>query len=235
MGKNVLILKDIRKTYKKQKVLLGVDMTFEEGRIYGLLGPNGVGKTTLIRIISGLSLADSGDIIFSENEKEAKANDIHNKIGCIIEKPYFDESLNALDNMRIVGLLKGIEDDDLFRKYLKLVGLEDDKKKVKNYSLGMKQRLGIAQLLIGNPRIMFLDEPMNGLDPMGVIQLRDILVDMAKNKKITIILTSHILSELQKVCDAYYFMKDGRIVKYIDVLSNEEQLNLEQEYIKYIM
>lgn len=234
MSDIVLSLKKIKKSYKKQEVLKGIDMHFEEGRIYGLIGPNGVGKTTLIRIISGLSHADSGDIIYYENGKEVVTSSLHENIGCIIERPYFDESLNAMDNMRLMGFLKGVEDKSVLRKYLDIVGLEDDKKRVKNYSLGMKQRLGIAQLLIGNPRIMFLDEPMNGLDPQGIIQLRNLLMDMVINKKITIVLTSHILSELQKVCDAYYFINNGQIVKFIDVLEDGEQVDLEEAYVKYI-
>ena len=234
MSDIILSLKNIKKSYKKQEVLKGIDMLLEEGRIYGLIGPNGVGKTTLIRIISGLSHADSGDSGYYQNGSEVVTNNLHENIGCIIERPYFDESMNAMDNMRLMGFLKSVEDKSILRKYLDIVGLEDDKKKVKNYSLGMKQRLGIAQLLIGNPRIMFLDEPMNGLDPQGIIQLRNLLMDMVINKKITIVLTSHILSELQKVCDAYYFINNGQIVKFIDVLEDDEQVDLEEAYIKYI-
>lgn len=234
MSDVVLSIENLKKTYKKQVVLSGINMQFEEGRIYGLIGPNGVGKTTLIRIIAGLSKADSGTIQFYQNRNSVRIEEMQKEIGCIIERPYLDESMTAIENMRLVGFLKGVEDRDILVNCLKTVGLTDDNKKVKNYSLGMKQRLGIAELLINNPKIMFLDEPMNGLDPQGVIQLRGLLLDMAQNKKITIVVTSHILSEMSKLCDAFYFVKNGNIVKYIDILKENVQIDLEEVYLKYI-
>lgn len=234
MEKNIVLkICNVSKTYKKQKVLNSISMEFEKGKIYGIIGPNGVGKTTLIRIIAGMSSLDSGEIFFNDNANELCLNQLKKNIGCIIEKPYLDESLTAMDNMRISGYLNKITDKEVLRKTLELVGLTNDKKKVKNYSLGMKQRLGIACLLLKKPSMLFLDEPMNGMDPEGVMTLRNMLINMAHEQGKTIVVTSHMLSEMRKLCDAYYFINNGEIIKYIEDVGLE--IDLEELYMNLIL
>ncbi|MBO4863976.1 MAG: ABC transporter ATP-binding protein [Eubacterium sp.] len=227
MDDMALIIKEIKKCYKNQYVLKGINMSFEKGKIYGIIGPNGVGKTTLIRIIAGLSNAESGKIIYEGKEKTD-----NRKIGYIIESPYLIESLNAKDNMRLYAMLNGINDNSRIDDLLSWIGLKDaNNKLVKDYSLGMKQRLGIACTLIKNPDIIFLDEPMNGMDPEGVFTLRSQLLQLAHDDNKTIVVTSHILSEMSKLCDKYYFIKDGLVIKEID----DNVDNLEELYMELIV
>lgn len=222
-----LVIKDIKKNYKKQEVLKGINITFEKGKIYGIVGPNGAGKTTLIRIIAGLSKEDSGEIIC-----EGKEKNINKKIGFIIESPYLIGSMNAKENMVLYAKLNGINDNERIDSLLKWIGLENTNKKlVKDFSLGMKQRLGIACTMVKNPDILFLDEPMNGMDPEGVFVLRKLLLQLAHEDNKTIVVTSHILSEMSRLCDRYYFINKGIVIKEID--DNVE--NLEELYMELMV
>lgn len=222
-----LVIKDIKKNYKKQEVLKGINITFEKGKIYGIVGPNGAGKTTLIRIIAGLSKEDSGEIIC-----EGKEENINKKIGFIIESPYLIGSMNAKENMILYAKLNGINDNERIDSLLKWIGLENTNKKlVKDFSLGMKQRLGIACTMVKNPDILFLDEPMNGMDPEGVFVLRKLLLQLAHEDNKTIVVTSHILSEMSRLCDRYYFINKGIVIKEID--DNVE--NLEELYMELMV
>lgn len=224
-----LSLINIRKKYKKKEILKGIDLNFESGKIYGIVGPNGVGKSTMIKIIAGLISQYNGDLRCCDGEKEINILDFRKEAGFIIENPQFDLSMSGADNIKICATLYGNEKSVDYSDILKLVGLDDTRLAVRKYSLGMKQRLGLACLLVSNPKAVFLDEPTNGLDPMGIRDLRNMITKMAHEEDRMVIVTSHMLSELQKICDEYYFIKDGKVVKHI---SEEMEGNeLEELYL----
>lgn len=230
MEKNIILeIKNVKKGYKEQSVLNEISMKLEKGKIYGIIGPNGVGKTTLIRIIAGMSQMDSGEIRYYQDDEVRNNCEFRNRIGCIIEAPYLDESLTAMENLHISGYLNGVKDEAVLGRCLEQVGLKNEKKKVRDFSLGMKQRLGIACLLVKEPQILFLDEPMNGMDPEGIMTLRNMLSDMSHKEGRTIVVTSHILSELKKLCDALYFINKGNVVRFIE--GTEPDMDLEELYM----
>ncbi len=228
-----LSLRKVNKEYKKKQVLNNIDMKFESGRIYGIVGPNGVGKTTIIRIISGLITEYNGNLEYICNGDNGNIQEFRKKAGFIIEEPNLDKSMTAADNLYLNAILAGTEKDLDYDAILRKVGLEKDKKKVGKFSLGMRQRLGIACLLVNDPDALFLDEPMNGLDPVGVKEFRKLMQDMAHEDNKLIVITSHMLSELQKLCDEYYFIKDGMVVRHIEDSSEIE--DLEDEYMNIMV
>lgn len=197
---------DLSKSYGTQKVLDQVSISCNAGEICGLLGPNGAGKTTLFKILFGLVTPDSGTVHINSNSNK--------KIGGIIEGPALYDYLNAYENLKIFGSIQGINTDKkLLEDSLLKVGLPFNRKDpVRNFSLGMKQRLGIAIALLNNPACLVLDEPFSGLDPLGVSALRKLIVDLAQNEKLAIILSSHIIEELSKICNILYVIKEGKIV-----------------------
>lgn len=197
---------NITKSFGKRLVLDNVSIHCAPGEICGLLGANGAGKTTLFKIILGLTTADKGEI-------QVKGNNTK-KIGAIIEGPALYEYLNAYENIQVFASVQQMQ---IAKKdiaaILTKVGLPTDRKDpVRNYSLGMKQRLGIAIALLNNPSCIILDEPFSGLDPMGVLALRTLIVELAEKEKLAIILSSHIIEELSKICNTLYVIKEGRIV-----------------------
>lgn len=198
--------RDLSKSYGNLKVLDNVSISCAAGEICGLLGPNGAGKTTLFKILFGLVTPDAGTVKINAHSKKP--------IGGIIEKPALYEYLNARDNLRIFGSIQGIDmNSDFLTATLSKVGLPLDRKDpVRNFSMGMKQRLGIAIALLNNPACLVLDEPFTGLDPLGVAALRKLIVDLAEKENLAIILSSHIIEELSKICNKLYVLKDGRIV-----------------------
>lgn len=192
------------KCYKNTKAVNGVNMHIHEGEIYGLIGKNGAGKSSLLKMISGLSAPTSGVI-------ETIGT---NKIGALIEAPALHLNLSAYENLNLKCIALGIkEKKHKINELLKLLGLSTDKKKVKHYSLGMKQRLGIALALVGDPSILILDEPINGLDPQGIQEIRNIIHRINQEKNITIIISSHILEELTKLATNFGFMNDGILLE----------------------
>ena len=197
---------DLSKSYGTQKVLNHVSISCDAGEICGLLGANGAGKTTLFKILFGLVTPDSGTVQINSNSNK--------KIGGIIEGPALYDYLNAYENLTIFGSIQGINTDKKsLADSLTKVGLPLDRKDpVRNFSLGMKQRLGIAIALLNNPACLVLDEPFSGLDPLGVSALRKLIVDLAQKEKLAIILSSHIIEELSKICNTLYVIKEGRIV-----------------------
>lgn len=201
----ILQIKDLCKSYKKHNVLNNLTMNIPKGSIYGFVGKNGTGKTTTIRLACGLQKPNSGTINFSFNDRR--------KIGAIVEMPALNADMTARENMQIQFDLINRKDYDAIDNILNSVGLSDTgKKKAKVFSLGMKQRLGIAMSLCCDPEILFLDEPINGLDPQGIIDLRNALLKINKEQGITIVISSHILEELSKIATHYGFVSDGHIV-----------------------
>lgn len=208
---------NLEKRYKNFKALNNLNMHIKKGSIYGLIGKNGAGKTTLIRLICGLQKPTSGTYsiygILNENKKIIETR---KRIGAIIETPSIYLDMTAEDNLKEQYKIIGLPFYDNLNEILKLVGLsETGKKKAKNFSLGMKQRLGIAISLVGNPDILILDEPINGLDPEGIIEIRELILKLNKEMGITVLISSHYLDELSKIATCYGFVDKGRIIKEI--------------------
>lgn len=207
------------KKYGKAVVLNNFDIHVPKGAIYGLIGKNGAGKTTFMRLVAGLIKPNGGDckvMGVSLNSKES--NDVRKKMSTIIEIPAFYPDISVKENVIEQCRLRGLKDYSVADDYLKLVSLDkDSEKKANKLSLGMKQRLGLAMAMVGDPELILLDEPMNGLDPQGIIDIRNIIIDLHKNKGITFIISSHLLDELSKVATHYGFISDGKMIKEISM------------------
>lgn len=216
MQETVLKTKDITKKYKDYLAVNNVNIDVKQGEIYGLVGKNGAGKTTLLRMISGLTMPSGGDIeLFNEASNDG-LNKSRMRTGCIIETPSFFPYLSATKNLEYYRIQKGIVDKKSVEDALKMVGLEDTgNKKFKNFSLGMKQRLGLAFAIMGSPDLLILDEPINGLDPTGIVEFRELLLKLNKEKNITIIISSHILGELSQLATNYGFIHNGYLLEQI--------------------
>lgn len=214
----------ICKKYGKADVLKGVTMEVPRGAIYGFIGKNGAGKTTLIRLICGLQKPTSGEYdLFGIKNNDQNIKKSRRKVGAVVETPSIYLDLTAEDNLKQQCLTLGVPSYDGIFDLLKLVGLEETgKKKAKNFSLGMKQRLGIAVALVGNPDFIILDEPINGLDPQGIIEIRELILKLNHEYGITFLISSHILDELAKIATHYGFLNNGVIVKEITA---EELIN----------
>lgn len=209
---------DIMKRYKHSIVLEKLNMHVPNGSIYGLIGRNGAGKTTLIRILCGLQQLTSGEYkIYGIKNTDRKIYEVKKRIGAIIETPSICMDMTAEDNLKEQYKIVGLPNYDGIDELLKLVGLNNTgKKTVKHFSLGMKQRLGIAIALVGSPDLLILDEPINGLDPEGIIEIRELILKLNKEKGITFIISSHYLDELSKIATCYGFINEHKIVKEID-------------------
>ena len=206
MSQPLIEVKNIHKRYAKYNALDNVSFNIYEGRICGLIGENGAGKTTLIRIISGLIKQDSGEIVGLKGCK----------LSSIVESPALHLNLSAYDNLHYQLLLCGENSShEKIEKVLNLVGLADvdPKKKAKDFSLGMRQRLAIGLAIIDSPKLLILDEPINGLDPKGIKDIRDILATLKNDFNITILISSHILSELDLIADDYVIMSKGKVIQ----------------------
>ena len=209
----ILETNKLTKIYGQKAAANDVDLHIREGQIYGLIGRNGAGKTTIMRMISGLSTPTSGSYsLFGKTGLEMKK--MLRNVGVLIEAPGLYPRLSAYENLKIKCLAMGIDPKKNVEQILKTVGLEntDRKKGSRTYSLGMRQRLGIGLALVGDPRILILDEPINGLDPQGIAEIRQTLVRLRDEKGITIMISSHILDELSKVADAYGIINDGTLL-----------------------
>lgn len=207
---NILKIENLSKSYDKNLVLKNINLEIEEGSIFGLIGPNGAGKSTLMKSILGLVKKDSGSISLYGKEINAKNQKETNKnLGSLIENPSFYDHLTAYDNLDLICDMKNIKKDNI-DKVLKDVGLFTSKnKKARDFSLGMKQRLGIAIALIGNPKFLILDEPINGLDPYGIEEMRDLFKNIVKNSNTSILISSHILDEIEKISSHIGILKNG--------------------------
>ncbi len=203
------------KDYRHFKALSGLTMHIPKGAIYGFVGRNGAGKTTLIRLICGLQYPTGGSFeLYGVKNTDSAISKSRRRMGAVVETPSIYPSMTAEDNLKMQYRLLGMPSFDGIRDLLKLVGLENTgKKKAKHFSLGMKQRLGIAIALCGNPDFLILDEPINGLDPQGIIEVRELILKLNREQQITVLISSHILDELSKLATHYGFIDSGRIVK----------------------
>lgn len=212
MKETVFETHGLTKIYGRQKALDQIDLAIGKGEICGLIGRNGAGKTTLMRIATGLSLP-SGGTCTTFGASPTESND---RVGCLIDYPSFFSDLSARDNLKYYCIQKGITDLTKIDRALERVKLEDTKKKkYKNFSLGMKQRLGIALAILDEPEFLILDEPINGLDPIGISDMRDLFIDLNQNHNITILISSHILTELYNLATRFIFIDDGHILRSI--------------------
>ena len=213
----VLETNALSKTYKNFKALNGLTMSVPKGAIYGFVGKNGAGKTTLIRLICGLQEPASGGYSLYEIENSDKEIlKSRRRMGAVVETPSVYQDLTAADNLKEQYRIIGLPSYDDIPNLLKLVGLENTgNKKAKNFSLGMRQRLGIAIALAGSPDFLVLDEPVNGLDPQGIIEMRELILKLNRERQITVLISSHILDELSRLATHYGFIDGGRMVKEI--------------------
>ncbi len=216
MKEVILKTYNITKKYGNQVAVNNVNMTIKKGEIYGFIGQNGAGKTTLIRLITGLIHKTGGEIELLGATGENELNKSRTMVGSLIETPSFYTNMTARENLEVSRLVRNIPGKKCIDEVLELVGLKDvEKKKVKNFSLGMRQRLGIANALMGNPKLLILDEPINGLDPMGIVEIRELLKKINKEKDMTILISSHILSELSELATTYGIISNGKLIEEI--------------------
>ena len=203
------------KRYHDFKALNGLDMHIPKGSIYGFVGRNGAGKTTLIRLICGLQEPTCGSFtLYSAKNTDTKIERARRRMGAVVETPSIYMDMTAEENIRQQYLVLGVPSMDGAQELLHLVGLESTgKKKAKNFSLGMRQRLGIAVALAGSPDFLVLDEPVNGLDPQGIIEMRELILKLNREQGITVLISSHILDELSRLATHYGFIDGGRMVK----------------------
>ncbi len=216
MKKTVLECRNVSKRIRGKYLIKDVTFHVEKGVICGLLGPNGAGKTTLIRMLTGLIRPTKGDVLI-QNQSVVTMRELALKnVGAIVESPIFFPYMTGRDNLRNLARLHGLSKSEISKKVkevLKIVGLESRAdEKVRTYSLGMKQRLGIAQSLLGDPELLILDEPANGLDPMGMRELRELILTLKNRYGKTILISSHLLDELQKICDQILIIREGELV-----------------------
>ena len=221
---SVIELRNISKQYKTQMAVDDVSFEIEQGSIVGLVGPNGAGKTTIMKMVGGLAIPTTGEIsIFGETSEDGLCNS-RSRMCFMIETPYAKQNLTARQNVEKQRIQRGVPDKNRTDEVLLLVGLENaGKKEVKKFSLGMKQRLGIAMSLLTKPEVMILDEPVNGLDPQGIVEIRNMLLKLNKEEHITIVISSHLLSELSLLCTDYLFINKGQIIKKISAHDLEKE------------
>ena len=234
--KKVIEINNITKKYGKKVVLNNLNLNIYEGEIVGLIGANGIGKTTLIKCILNFCKINTGEIkIFNMNIKKDYEK-IMNDTSAIIEHPDFYLNLTGMDNIKIVSLLNSINDDEYIKYLIKNLKLEKDiNKKVKEYSLGMKQRLGVICALIKKPKLLILDEPTNGLDPIGINEFRNIIQNINQKENTTILISSHILSEIENICDRILIMDKGKIIKDVEMANlKHNHKSLEKEFLEVI-
>jgi len=228
-----LIINNITKIYRNGRGIRGVSFQVEKGDIYGLLGPNGSGKTTTMKIITGLSRADGGDVQIFGRSVENEGEKSLEHVGCLIEAPAIYEYLSAKKNLENAAAyykdVKAPRIEDILRQ-TGLLQYQNDK--VKEFSLGMKQRLGLALALLANPKLVILDEPANGLDIEGMVAIREIIMNQAKAKGITFLISSHLAHELEVMCNKIAIMKDGYLLK---TSTMEEVIQQSETLEKYFL
>lgn len=224
---NVLEVKGLKKKLGKREIIKGIDLSIKEGEIFGFLGPNGAGKTTTIRMLVGLISPDSGEVIICGKNLQSNKEEALKDVGAVVENPELYKYLSGRENLMQIARIRRVSKVEV-EKLIELVGLKDRiDDKVKKYSLGMKQRLGLAASLIGNPKLLILDEPTNGLDPSGIIDFREVVKKAAKEKGMAVFISSHILSEVQNLCDRVAFTNGGVIQSIEDIHDNTMDTELE--------
>ena len=230
----VLEVNNLSKSFGKRKVLDNINFNIYEGDIVGIIGPNGAGKTTLIKTILSLYKCDTGSIKICDYDIKKNLEEALSKTGSIIENPDMYLNISGRKNIEVISLINNIKDKDYIEEIIKFVGLEDRiTDKVKKYSLGMKQRLGIACALIKRPKLLILDEPTNGLDPKGIKELRKILKTISEKENMSILISSHILSEVENICDRVLIINEGKIISDFGIEEVKyKNISLEEEYLK---
>lgn len=221
----VLKTENLTKKYRKFTALDGLTMSVPKGSIYGFVGRNGSGKTTLIRVICGLQEPNKGSYsLYGIDRKSGSITKSRRRMGAVVETPAIYTELSARDNLKQQYRVLGLPSFDGINELLQLVGLsETGKKKAGNFSLGMRQRLGIAVALCGNPDFLVLDEPINGLDPQGIVEIRELILKLNRERQITVLISSHILDELARLATHYGFIDHGRIVREMSAEELEAQ------------
>lgn len=220
----VLETNALGKRYGRSEVLSGLSMHVPKGSIYGFVGKNGAGKTTLIRLICGLQQPSAGEyVLYGKSNRSREIRKSRQRMGAVVESPSIYPYMSAEDNLKVQYQMLGLPSHDGIPELLAQVGLEDvGKKFVKNFSLGMRQRVGIAVALAGNPDFLVLDEPANGLDPKGIIEIRELILKLNRERQITVLITSHILDELSRVATHYGFLDQGHMVKEVSAKELEQ-------------
>lgn len=230
MEETVLEIKNISKYFGKAKVVDNLSFNVKSGEILGFLGPNGAGKTTTIKMILGLLSIDEGSITINGYDVKKDFEKAMEYIGGIVENPDLYGYMTAVDNLKLHAKIRGIDYSEVY-KTLELVGLSKSmNQKVSKFSLGMKQRAGLALSLLHSPKILILDEPTNGLDPAGIKDLRDILKNLTKNKNIAVLVSSHILSEMELMCDRVVVINEGKFIKTQELGNKNEDIDKEKKY-----
>jgi len=214
---NVLEVKDVYKRLGKREIIKGISFTVKEGEIFGFLGPNGAGKTTTIRMLVGLISPNRGSIVISGHDIKKDREKALNEVGAVVENPEMYTYLSGRENLMQIARVRKVSKQDV-EKIIELVGLKDRiGDKVKKYSLGMKQRLGLGAALLAKPKLLILDEPTNGLDPSGILDFRNIVKKAAAETKTAVFISSHMLSEIEQLCDTVAFINEG-IIKSVESL-----------------
>ena len=214
MEESILEAKELTKKYHGTLALDHINLTLRRGEIYGFIGENGAGKTTTMRLITGLSFPTEGRLTLFGKSGEKELQKQRTRIGCMVENPALYKNMTAEQNMEAQRLQRGIPGKECIGETLKLVGLSDTgKKAVRHFSLGMRQRLGIAMALLNDPEFLILDEPINGLDPSGIVEIRELMKRLNRERGITILVSSHILSELYQTATRYILLHKGRVLE----------------------
>ena len=209
---NIIKLENVNKDFKKQKVLNNISLNLNSGKIYGFIGRNGTGKSVLFKIICGLIIPTSGTV--EVNGKVLKNGEFAENIGILLDDTGFLPRMSAFDNLKTIAVIRDIITDERIKECISIVGLNPESKQhVGKYSLGMKQRLGIAQAIMEKPKVLLLDEPMNGLDELGVKEIRTLLKEYCNNNEATILIASHNKDDIEELCDECYLLKDGCVEK----------------------
>ncbi|RCX19466.1 ABC-2 type transport system ATP-binding protein [Anaerobacterium chartisolvens] len=226
IDKEVLRINNVTKLYGNQKALDNVTISVKEGEVAGLIGPNGAGKSTLMKIIVGLIRNYEGNVFIEGENVLSETNKNKKRAGCVIENPGFYPELSGYDNLLYFSKISGCSGKEDIDNIINLLGIKDFvHKKARKYSLGMKQRLGLAQAVLGNPKLLVLDEPTNGLDPNVILNIREFIKYLSEEKRISVIISSHILTEIELMCKKVFFIKNGIIVDEVrpaDNLQNPE-------------
>lgn len=226
MDKIILKVEGLSKSFKKRKIVDNVSFESKEGEILGFLGANGAGKTTTIRMITGLISVDSGTVIIDGHNIKNEFEKAMDNVGAIVEIPFLYEYMTGMENIKLFAKLYKASEEGV-QDAIKVSGLKERlNDKVKDYSLGMKQRIGLAVALMKQPKLLILDEPTNGLDPMGIKDLREFLKNLAHNKNISVVVSSHILMEMEQLCDRVVIISEGKIIctKTMEEINKESSL-----------
>ena len=234
---NIVEIKELFKTIDKEEILSDINLQIDEGEIYGLLGSNGAGKTTLMKCMLSLLTITSGSIEIFGKDLQEHREEILSQVGSIIETPIFYENCTAKEILEIHAqyMKKNITELDIINT-LRMVGLKNTTKKVKEFSLGMRQRLGLARAFLTKPRLLILDEPINGLDPVGIQEIRNLLQLLSKEHGITILISSHILSEISQIADKIGVIKNGSMIEQVYMKElMKENIDLEEFFMSHFL